>query len=128
MVVLQSVLTHLLAELRLLTQKRLKVTLAKAIGIHRHQSLVSELAVLFKQVFVATDYCFWTQSHVEVLLLRVGEPNGINSSRIKRLACVPTDDIDLLVNFIAFFKYVLTMAERARLKRLQELDHEAAIF
>ena len=75
-----------------------------------HESLISELSLLTKQVLVATDDRLWTQLDMEVLGQCVyGEAHAVAPSRVYRLVWVATNHENLFVNFVTLLKDVLVL-------------------
>ena len=89
-----------------------------------HDSLISVLCFLLKQIFIAANNCLRPQLNMEVFEVLMPKANTILTCRCVRLALVTLYDKDHFIYILTFLKYVLLRLEEAGLEILQNADHE----
>ena len=106
------------SELGVLVHNRLEVLFTKAIGVDVMECLIEELGVLAEKVIVTANDCLLTKFDMEVPLLLFTEADAVLARFLHLFVGTLGDNIDLLIDFIAFLKDVLLRRVEPRFKRL----------
>ena len=92
-----------------------ELVLSETVSINVVKSSVEEFRLVAEEVFVTTYDCFVSKFDMEVFLVRVTEADTVFAVLLFRFLEIFRDDIDLLIDFLIFFKYVLLYSVKARL-------------
>ena len=119
MVEVDHVGRYLTLEIRILVHDWFELIFAETVGIDVVERSVEELGFVTEKVFIASDDGLVTQFDMEVLLVGVAEPDAVLAILLLGFLEVFRNDIDLLIDFFIFFKYVLLYHVEARFKILK---------
>ena len=117
MIKLESISSHLPAQIGCLVKYRLQLRFAKSIRVNVHDSLIGVFCRLFKEVFIAANNCFWPQFDVEVPEIIVFEANAVLACGGVRFVLVTLDDKDRFIYVLSLLKYVVRIPDQQNYDR-----------